>query len=58
MWITVQDIIEVFAEDEFPAVDKHILRERGRSFVETLLCEVSNLQDSSLRIEAEAIGAI
>jgi hypothetical protein len=58
MSISVEDITDVFREDELTSSQEQLLWERGQSFVETLLWEASNLTEGSLRIEAEAIGAL
>lgn len=58
MSVSMQDVISVFWEDQFPKEDNIILRERGRDFVETLISEAEFLTEGSLRYEAEAIGVL
>jgi hypothetical protein len=58
MEIAVQDLIDAYQEEALPKFDENILRERGESFVNTIFAESQFLSETSLGIEAEAIGAI
>ena len=59
MEITVADIRAIFQEDELPKSCHEILRERGKAFVETIICEIPYLTDEdNPRLEAEEIGGL
>ena len=57
--MTVADIMAIFQEDELPKGCSELLLERGKSFIETLVCEIPHLsEEDNPRLEAEDIGGL
>ena len=58
MSISLQEVQDIFKEEEIPLKSSTVFRERGQAFIETLISEAPYLTEWSLRYEAEAIGIL